>query len=340
MAKRTSTEVAEADVRTSVQIDFTDADSAAATSLGIVLGGTLEDRISRAVYAFNNATRYAVEAGYLLLSVKADVEPGQFGAGVEDLGLSRQRAAELMRMAKFATALPDERRAEMLMLPKSKVLALAGADASVIADLLENGDGEGNDLDALSVRDLRQRIRTLEAQTVDVATQRDTALAENKKLTKQLTRRARDAEDDEGTPAVIADARAECAELIKKAELSVASLSPVAQEIVNLIGHERAHDWVKPSLRMVLSGVVALRIQADGVISQLAKALGDDVRKLQSQPDALAFLDESELKLVAEEWLRLVPAHAYEADLRKHEREAAKPKGKGRPTNPPKAPKA
>lgn len=319
------------------QIDFTEADGAAANSLGIVLSGSLEDRISRAVYSYNAASRLAVEAGYLLLSVKAEVEHGQFVDGVEALGLSKQRASELMRMAKFATSLPDDRRAELLMLPKSKVLAIASADAAVIESLLE----DGGDLDDLSVRGLRDKIKELEAKLTDAGVERDTVIAERDGLAKQLRRRrAEEAEGDGGVPLVVADVRAEISELVKKAELSLASLSPLGAEVVNLAGHEEAHVWINPTLRLALSGLVALRLQADGLIAQFAKALGDDVKKLQSQPDALAFLDDSEILNVAEEWARLTALHQHEQALRAHEREQAHPKKPGRPTAAPKAPKA
>lgn len=338
MSKKQSTEIAEANPRTSGALDFTEADTAAATSLGIVLSGALDERISRAVYAFNNATRYAVEAGYLLLSVKAEVERGQFETGIQDLGLSSQRASELMRMAKFATALPEQRRAEMLMLPKSKVLALAGADAAVIEDLL--ADEDGTDLAALTVRELRDRIKDAEAQLADVAVERDTAIAERDGLAKKLKKRNRDAEDHEGTPIVIADIRAEMAALVKKGELSVDSLYPVLDELVGYSGHEQAGTWVHPSVRYALSGLVSLRLQIDGLIGKAAAALGDDAKRLQSSPDGLAFLDEGEIKAVAEEWQRLVATHQHEAALREHDRKQAKPRGKGRPEAAPKAPQA
>lgn len=338
MAKKASSEVAAAIPRTSGELQFTEADTSAAASLGIVLGGSLEERIGRAVYAFNNATRYAVEAGYLLLSVKGEVERGQFESGIEELGLSSQRASELMRMAKFATALPDERRAEMLMLPKSKVLALAGADAEVIADLM--ADPEGGDLGALSVRDLRKEIRRLEAEKADAAVDRDTAIAERDGLAKQLRKRRRDEEENNDVPVVVSDVRAEAAELIKKAELSLSSLYPLGVEIVNLAAHSEAYGWKAPSLRLVLSGIVALRVQADGLIKQYAEALGDEVHKLASQPEGLTFLGESEIKTVAEDWARLTATHQHEAALRAHEREQARPRGKGRPKAAPEAPKA
>lgn len=324
-------------VRTSGLLDFTEGDAAAAGSLGIVMSGSLEERIGRAIYAFNSATRYAVEAGYLLLSVKKDVVHGEFEPGIEALGLTKQRAFELMRMAKFATALPADRRAEMLMLPKSKVLALAGADSAVIEDLLDAADGDV-DLVSLSVRELRQRIRELEAKNTDLAVSRDTAAAERDGLAKQLRKRRQAAEDqDGGVPVVVADIRAEGADLLKKAELAVASLHPLGAEIAALGAHSEGVTWAQPTFRLVLSGLVALRLQIDGEIQRYVDAIDDAVGNLVQPPEALAFLDEAEVQALAEEWAKLTSLHAHEAALRAHERDSARPKGKGRPKAAPKA---
>jgi len=337
MTKKQSTEVATANVRTSAHLDFTESDASAAQSLGIVISGSAQDRITRAVLAYNQAARMAVEAGYLLLSVKAEVGHGQFEGGVEELGLTRYRAAELMRQAKFITTLPEAQRAEMLALPKSKVLALASADPEVIEQLLE--DGDVSDLDDLSVRGLRQRIRELEAGVTDIAVQRDKAEADLKALEKKQRRAERDAED-QVVPLVVADARAELAALIKKAELAITSLHPVGVEIVGLVAHNEAAEWVKPSLRLGLSGLLAVRELVDGSIKSFVEAMGEDLDRVAQQPDVLAFLDASEIKGVAEDWARLTAVHQHEAALREHERAQARPKGKGRPAKAPEAPKA
>ncbi|MDR3370695.1 hypothetical protein [Rhodoferax sp.] len=335
MTKKQTTEVVETNVRTVRTLDFTDADSAAAQDLGIMIGGAIGDRISRAVVSYNMAARLAVEAGYLLLSVKAETDDGKFIASVEAMGLTRQRSAELMRMAKFTTMLPEAQRAELLTLPKSKVLALASADSAVIEQMLE--DGDVSDLEDMSVRGLRDRIRQLEAGVTDLAVERDTALADLKAAEKSAKRRARD-EEDFGVPMVVVDARAELAALIKKAELAITSLYPVGVEIYNLTTHEEAREWVAPSLRLGLSGLLAVRELVDGSIKSYVEAMGESAQRLKSQPDVLAFLDPTEIKALAEEWARLTDTHKYESDLRVHERAAAKPRGKGRPANAPEAP--
>jgi hypothetical protein len=336
MGKKQVTTVASPNRQTSGDLNFTEKDVAAAQELGIMVGGAVGDRITRAVVSYNMAARLAVEAGYLLLSVKAEVEHGQFEEGVASMGLAPQRARELMRMAKFTTALPESQRAEMLALPKSKVLALASADPEVIEQLLE--DGDVSDLDDLSVRDLRKRIRELEATATDLSVQRDKAEAEKKALEKKQRRAERDAEDAT-VPLVVADLRGELAALIKKAELSVSALHPVGVDVVTLTGNADAYEWVAPTLRLGVSGLLAVRELVDGALKSYVEALGEDVKRLQSKPDPLSFLDAAEIKTIAEDWARLTALHQHEAALREHERGLARPKGKGRPAKAPEAPK-
>lgn len=335
MAKKQTTEVAAANRQTSGDLNFTEKDASAAQELGIMVGGAVGDRITRAVVSYNMAARLAVEAGYLLLSVKSEVEHGQFEEGVASMGLAPQRARELMRMAKFTTALPDSQRAEMLALPKSKVLALASADPEVIQQMLE--DGDVSDLDDMSVRGLRQRIRELEANSTDLLVQREKAQADLKAMEKKMHRASRD-EEDMVVPLVVADVRAELAALIKKAELAVTSLHPIGVKVVGLVSHADAAEWVEPTLRLGLSGLLALRELVDGSIKSFAEAMGDNVKRLRSQPDTLSFLDASEVKHIAEDWARLTAIHQHEAALREHERAQAKPRGKGRPAHAPEAP--
>lgn len=321
-----------------VGFEISDNVVAFAAELGVDLTGSLEERADLAAQHMNRSQRHMLAAGLVLASVKADCEHGEFAALVEERGFEERSAQRAMQYAKFVLSRPDDERRRLLETPSSKVLALASADPEVIEDLLKGGDD--SELNTLSVRELRQRIKDAEKYAADLAAQRDTFEAERDGLAKKLKKRARDAEDHDGTPEVVADIRAEVSALVKKAELSIDSTYPVLAELVSYTGHELIGPWVKPSVRLALSGLVALRIQLDGKIKSCVEALGEDAKKLQSQPDALAFLDAGEVKAVAEEWASLTTVHGYESEQRAHERKQAKPRGKGRPEAAPKAPKA
>lgn len=321
-----------------VRFEITDEIAAYASRLGADLSAPVEDRADRAAEHMNRSQRHELASGLLLASIKAECEHGEFLSLLAERGFEERSARRAMQYAQFILSRSDDEREFLIGQPKTKVLALAGADAAVIEDLLE--DGEDGDLNSLSVRELRQRIKDAEKLAADVAAQRDTFEAERDGLAKKLKKRARDAEDHDGTPEVVADIRAEVAALVKKAELSIDSMHPVLVELVGFGGHELLGSWVNPSLRLALSGLVGLRLQIDGRIKSCAEAMGDDAKRLQSQPDGLAFLDDSEIKTVAEEWLRLTSTHKHESEMREHERKQAKPRGKGRPEAAPKAPKA
>ncbi|MFT4191660.1 MAG: hypothetical protein QM617_09090 [Comamonas sp.] len=187
--------------------------------------------------------------------------------------------------------------------------------------------------------ELRQELADLEKTKTNLAVDLEKAEAERDGLAKQLKRRRLDEEDGDGVPVVVADIRAEIAALVKKAELSLSSLYGIGVEVVQLAGSAEAHPWREPTLRLGLSGLLALREQLDGNIKAYATALGEGPKRLLDKPEALAFLEASEIKTVAEEWAALVATHQHEEALRKHERDQAKPKGRGRPKNAP-APKA
>lgn len=346
MTKKTTTEVVAAAAATAlndktanvVRFEITAEITEYAARLGADLTAPVEDRADRAAEHMNRSQRHELASGLLLASIKAECEHGQFLDMLAERGFEERSARRAMQYAQFILSRSDDEREFLIGQPKTKVLALAGADAAVIEDLLEAG--EGGDLNSLSVRELRQRIKDAEKYAADLAAQRDTFEAERDGLAKKLKKRARDAEDHDGTPEVVADIRAEVSALLKKAELSIDSTYPVLAELVSFTGHELIGPWVKPSVRLALSGLVALRIQLDGKIKSCVDALGEDAKKLQSQPDALAFLDASEVKAVAEEWASLTTVHGYESEQRAHERKQAKPRGKGRPEAAPKAPKA
>lgn len=336
MAKKApNTEIVKVD--NVVKFEITDAAQALAHRFGLNLADAKETRVERAAQNMNRSMHSMIAAGLDLASLQADCEHGEFLALIEERGFEQRGAYRAISYTRFLLSRSDDEREQLLSMPKSKVLALASADAAVIDDLL--ADGSETDLDALSVRELRKKIHELEAARTDLSVQVDKAEADTAAALKKLKRRARD-EEDTGVPLVVADIRAEVAALVKKAELAITSLHPVCVEAVLLRGNEQAGDWVDPTLRLALSGLLALREQIDGGIKGLADAMGEKAERLASHPEALSFLDESEVKTVAGEWASLTALHTHEEALRKHERDQAKPKGKGRPTKAPEAPKA
>ena len=227
---------------------------------------------------------------------------------------------------------------ELRRLPDDEKLALTelaqSGDKDALADFAES----------LMVRHAKQKqvlqeqIEDLQASHTDLSVERDTAQTERDDLAKRLRRRDLDGADAR-VPLVVADQRLEIAALLHKAQLALRALHPLGVEIVNLRGHDEASEWVEPSLRLALAGLLATREELDGVLGKYAQAL-DDRRTLMQPADALSFMDEDEVRAVAAEFAQQIALHGHEAALRQHEREAAHPKGKGRPKAAPELPAA
>lgn len=324
------------ELRNVAKFEITDAAVTLAARFGLALDDSKEVRFERAAQNMNRSMHCMVAAGLDLLSLQVECEHGEFLNLIEERGFGKDAAYRAISYTRFLLARSEDERERLLAMPKSKVLMLASADDAVIEDLLTDEHG---DLDDLSVRGLRQRIRALEANVTDLSVQRDKADADRKALEKKQRRAARD--DDEATvPLVVADLRAEMAALIKKAELAITSLHPVGVDVVGLVAHGEAAEWREPTLRLGLSGLLAVRELVDGSIKSFAQAMDEKAKYLGDTPDALSFLDASEIKAVAEDWARLTAVHQHEAALREHERAQARPKGKGRPAKAPEAPTA
>lgn len=98
--------------------------------------------------------------GIALAALKTRLPHGEYLSAIEEVGLPQQRAAECMQIARFLAAQPDDRLRQFAKLPKSKVLELAKAEPEVLDDYL-NSNEDGDELEGLSVRELRLRLREL-----------------------------------------------------------------------------------------------------------------------------------------------------------------------------------
>ena len=335
MPKKQATEIAvvhgETNARTSLISDsfvFTEQERQLAINLRLDINASSESRLNIAVGKTNQALGLVVEAGLLFLSIKAESKHGEFLPMLEGVGVSPRRANECMTFARAAATLPEEQREMLFRLPKMKAMTLASADPEVLEDLL----AEDGDLTLLGVRELRQRIRELEADKANLSVDGDTLKAERDSLAKQLKRRSQ-SEEDSGVPIVVLDIRAEAAALVKKAELALTSIYPLGVELAGLRGHDLAGPWVEPSTRLVLAGLVALQVQLAGLVVSYAESIDADIGA--EPPAELAHLQPSEVQTVAKEWAELTALHNHEAALRQHDRDAARPRGKGRPASAP-----
>lgn len=298
-----------------------------AKELGIQLGGgSLAERADRAAEHMNKSQRHMLAAGLMLAALKADAEHGQFTELIEARGFAPRAAQRAMTYAQYIVSQPTAERDRLISLPHSKVLALASADPEVIEALVESGEN----IDALSVRALQERIRDLEAAVADRDVKLETAQAEAT-AAKKASKKERIAD----LPAAIADFRAEALAHVEKSRLAVEEVLALGRDLLSLVGVETVHQWVDPSARLALSGLMSLQVQLDGVIRQYMAAFNVD----DFQPAPLSYLTPAEVEHAAKRYADLTALHEHEKALRAWEREQERPRGKGRPSAKPEAPK-
>lgn len=314
-----------ADVRP--DINFGEPERAMARQMGINLEASADVRTEQAVFAQNVATYNLIQAGLLLSSVKAEMQPDDFEALIEARGLTKRRANELMQGASFCSRLPEGARDEVLHLQKSKVLAMASADPEVVRAML---DDEDVDVSAMSVRALRERIRDLEGAVADRDVRLETAEAEAT-AAKKAAKKQRSGD----VPIAIFDIRAEAVAQVERSRLAVEEVQALGRDLVNLVGVDGVYQWVDPTVRLAATGLIALQVQIAGVLKQFSDAFDLE----DTSPAPMSYLTPEEVEEAAKRFADLVALHQHEKALRDWERQQERPRGKGRPSAKPEAPK-
>lgn len=310
--------------------EFTSAEVDLAGFFKIDLSGSPADLVNQAAGRANAAVKNIVEAGLFLLAAQERIVSEQsdtsFKDFVEEIGIPRQRAYEYMSYAKFAATLDEEKRDEIFGLGKIKVLELAKADPEVVADLFADED---MDIQAISVRELKQRIREEKAARAQTSVELKKTELENEKLQAQLQAAVKSrADSSDIVPPHVSDIRLETAALYKKAELSIDGIARLTPDIHLLDG-----EWALSSARSAFAALQGLIAQAKGVAAELHRTYGAD---LDGDHSTMERLTQKELFKCATEYREIVGEHEHEAALRAYERDLEKPKGKGRPKAPPK----
>jgi hypothetical protein len=302
-----------------------------AAQLSVDMAGTVADRADSAVLYMNRSHRNLLAAGLLLCTIKEETEHGAFSSLLAERGFEMRAAQRAMQYAKFMLDRQAEERAALMELPKTKVLLLANADPEVMDALLDDGaDAVGE----MTVRELRAKLRELQAQASNVENKKDWYEATIAGLEKKLAKTPVERQD--AVPVAVADLRAEFVACVAKAEFALKSAEAIGPELAMMIGSP-VHDWVDGTTRLAVSGLVALRLQIDGVLHKYTKLLPEGDRP---EPVPSSYLSQDELAECAEAWKVLAQMHTYEQDLRTHQREEERRTGPGRRSNAPKPPKA
>lgn len=136
-----------------------------------------DELLRSAAYKANRSIQLFVEVGIELIAAQDRCTDGEWEPLLNSLGIPSQRASEHIRVARFMARVKPADRTKMLGLPKTKVMLLAQADDEVIESLVEN-EQEFDATTALTVQEMRSRLKQLEKDNYALGLRLDTAQAE------------------------------------------------------------------------------------------------------------------------------------------------------------------
>ncbi|WP_416242765.1 hypothetical protein ACLSSQ_11690 [Azospira sp. APE16] len=286
------------------------------------------DSINRAMFEITRAGLAFLRAQELLSlgnfgvgesSVSERSDTGGFSAWISEHGLARQRVYEAMRIAKFVTHLPQDQLEDVLALGKVKVMLLASLPQEVIDQAAESGSDLIEKADLMTVAELKEEIQTLRRREKNYEAEIERAqsmvkrLNEAKKRTTEFLLRTE-------------EIREECMALQLGAELNLNGLQKQFEEV-------NAEDPSLPEWRLQMEQIwVTAHVVAARALD-LVERMKDSVRDGEMPERVMGqhILTPEE----AQRWILDYPMienrHAADAAARQEKRDAAKPKGPGRP---------
>lgn len=283
---------------------------------------TVQEFIQVGVEEFNHATIRACRAGVAFWAAQEAVKNTECASGalefkdwIADAGLTKERVYECIRIAKFYSRLPQESRAKALSIGKKQALLLAALPPEVIEQAAESGNDLLEKADMMTVSELKQEIK-------DAQRREKNYDAEIERLTLQVKKLSQDKVRTTTLLQRTEELREECMALQLGAELSLNALRKLFDET------EQAGPEGKLQVDHLWIAVNAVAARALDVMEYIRARSLD---ALPDRPMGEHMLTQEE----AERWLLDYPLienrFAAERALRQEKRDAAKPRGPGRP---------
>ncbi|MGI1671978.1 MAG: hypothetical protein K6L74_16870 [Neptuniibacter sp.] len=291
----------------------------AGESLDIELPETTNELQTWIIDRENKAAREAAKLGFGYLALKSQIEKGKFKSWLAENNLSEQRVYELISVANLLLSLSDKDKKKLLDAKKSQLITLAKLPAENIAEISETG--ELDELLCLPVKKLAEKIRNLE-------TKLETKDLENDQL-KDVINKKRSGE----YPDFVVVTRHESDALSQKALLCMDDMSRLMDDLIKLQNDEHLSGEFENYLNM---SSTTMLIHLNGMQAKLSQILHNAMHNLppqltSQQVNATMLYSEEEISHSVSEREMLIREHEQEKQIRANEREANKPRGRGRP---------
>lgn len=282
---------------------------------------TAQEFIQAGVEELNHAVVRACRAGVAFWAAQEAINTeyaertGAFLEWIESAGLTKQRVYECIRIAKFYSRLTPENRAKALTVGKKHALLLASLPQEVIDQAAESGNDLIDKADMMTVAELKEEIRRLEriAKNLDADIERKDSqikrLSQAKVRTTEFLIRTE-------------EIREECMALQLGVELGLNSLKKLFEET--------DADAPEGALQLETLWVVANTVAARAVdLIEFMQARAPF--ELPDRPMTRHLLTPEEAIRWMNDYPLIENRFAAEQALRQEKRDAAKPKGPGRP---------
>lgn len=289
------------------------------------------DSINRAMFEITRAGLAFLRANELLSlgnfgngesTVSDRSDTGGFVAWITDNGLAKQRVYEAMRIAKFVTQLPAEQLDDVLALGKVKVMLLASLSQEVIDQAAESGNDLIGKADLMTVAELKEEIALLKRREknyeaeIERAQRQVERLSDMKKRTTEFLLRTE-------------EIREECMALQLGAELNMASLEKLF-EAVRTDGPD-APEW-RLQIEQVWLTAHVVCARAMDLVAIMRNTMDTDGIPMPERIVGDHLLTPGEAERWVLDYSTIANRHEAEKLARQAKRDAAKPRGPGRPT--------
>jgi hypothetical protein len=291
-------------------------------SLEITLPDDVEALWVFAARLENEAAVNLAHRGMAYLVLKDRLGHGEFERGLEERGVVPQRAREAMSVARMLLELPAPKRRTFGVLTGSKLIELAKIPVETLEQMELQGSLDLDDVDQMSVRDLKHHLRRerLARQT-----------AETRLHTLHEAQVKQGHRQPQPYPPLVMEIRQESAALSEQASLALDDLERLLAKMEN-------------PLEAAQLSAADFGVAATTLYHQVRVAYGKSLRLMhivQQQIGEQAAMDEEELPTLLDEELRdwqfarelLLGEHRARADAREMARQAGQtqPRKRGRP---------
>lgn len=294
-----------------------------------------------AVQLENEAAVNMAKRGFIYLMLKERLPHGEFIKGLENIGVAARRARYAMTVAQMLTALPPAKTKSLIHIAGSKLIELARIPIETLEELTGSGELNLDEVDTMSVRELKAEVRKLKSDVV-----KEQALRENTEMDLEELHLQIDAgEKHKGEwPATVARARLESSALTDQSLTCIDDMEQLFEAL--LTGDDLPHNDPAKLDMYVGAGASTLFVNLQAIQAKTHRLLGllisnTSETDLPTGAEEMPLLSDEEIQAIISQRSTMLAIHRAGADARENARQSsgAIKRKRGRPAGSKSKPK-